>query len=105
MPIGQRVDLLEHAVCNDLILSWRLHVQSHRGLVAGMILRCEPQMGPVRPVVREDGPLAILILPNDQTIADISMVPHSRDNVIASPLLVRHLYFAEGSRIQRPREA
>src|SRR4051794_1175132 len=99
MPIRQRVDLLEHAVCNDLILYWRLHVESHRCLVAGMILRCEPQMGPVRPVVREDGSLPILILSNDQTIADISVVPYSGHDGIACVLLVRHLYFAGRSRI------
>ena len=80
-------------------------MKSHRRLVAGMILGGEPEVGPVGPVVGEDGSGAVLVGPDDQAVAHLPVIPDPSGERIAGGFFVGHFDLALGPGVHRSGEA
>src|SRR5690348_10333638 len=104
MAIGERVDLFQHTVRNDLLGDRGLHVELHGGLIAGMVLGRQPEMRSVGPVIRKDGAVTILVSTDNEAVANIAVVSHPGHYTVAGLLLMRDFDLAGGTGVERTGE-
>ena len=86
---GQGIHLDQGAVGNDLEVEGNLHPEVDLGLVGGMVLHRQPEMGPVGPVVGEEGAMAAGIGLYHQTVAGHAVVADAGAECVARLLVVR----------------